>query len=77
MFPDHEVAIDIANRIAARGPFGIKATLAVAHLAINGSADAAAYAKLEAKHVKLFGSEDFLEGRKAEAENRPPAFRGR
>jgi len=35
--------------------------------AINDSADAAAYAKLEAEYVKLFGSEDFIEGRKAEA----------
>jgi enoyl-CoA hydratase len=72
-----EVAIGIANRIAACGPFGVRATLAAAHLAINDSADAAAYAKLEADYVKLFGSEDFLEGRKAEAENRPPIFHGR
>jgi len=72
-----EVAIGIANRIAACGPLGIKATLAVAHLAINDAADAAGYAKLEAEYVKLFGSEDFLEGRRAEAENRPPIFHGR
>jgi enoyl-CoA hydratase len=64
---------DIANRVAACGPFGIKATLAAAHLAINDSADAAAFAKLE----EGFGSEDFIEGRKAEAENRPPVFYGR
>jgi len=63
--------------IAACGPLGIKATLAVAHLAINDSADAATYAKLEAEYVKLFRSEDFLEGRRAEAENRPPIFHGR
>jgi len=44
---------------------------------INDSTDAAAYAKLEVAYVKLFGSEDFLEGRKAEAENRPPIFDGR
>jgi enoyl-CoA hydratase/carnithine racemase len=71
-----KIGIDIANRIAACGPFGVKATLAAAHLAINESADAAAYAKLEAEYVKLFGSEDFLEGRKAEAENRHPIFHG-
>jgi enoyl-CoA hydratase len=46
-------------------------------LAINDSADAAAYPKPEAEYVKLFSSEDFLEGRKAEAENRPPTFHGR
>jgi hypothetical protein len=27
--------------------------------------------------VSLFRSEDFIEGRKAEAEDRPPIFRGR
>jgi enoyl-CoA hydratase len=72
-----KIGIDIANRIAACGPFGVKATLAAAHLAINDATDAAAYAKLEAEYVKLFGTEDFIEGRKAEAENRPPIFHGR
>jgi enoyl-CoA hydratase len=72
-----EVAINIANRMAACGPFGIKATLEAAHVAINDSADAAAFAKLEAAYVSLFHSEDFIEGRKAEAENRPPVFHGR
>jgi hypothetical protein len=33
--------------------------------------------KLESECVKLFGSEDFLERRKAESENRPPIFHGR
>jgi enoyl-CoA hydratase len=72
-----EVAIGIANRIAACGPIGIKATLEAAHVAQNDSADPAAYAKLEAAYVALFRSEDFIEGRKAEAENRPPVFHGR
>jgi enoyl-CoA hydratase len=40
-------------------------------------ADAAAFAQLETEYVSLFKSEDFLEGRKAEAENRPPIFHGR
>jgi enoyl-CoA hydratase/carnithine racemase len=72
-----KTGIDIANRIAACSPFGIMATLDAAHFAIDESADAAAYAKLEAGYVSLFGSEDFIEGRKAEAENRPPIFHGR
>jgi enoyl-CoA hydratase len=71
-----EVAIGIANRIAACGPLGIKATLQVAHFSINDAAAAAGYARLEAAYVSLFRSEDFLEGRKAEAENRPPIFLG-
>jgi enoyl-CoA hydratase/carnithine racemase len=71
------IGIDIANRIAACGPLGIKATLEAAHLANNDSADAAAFAKLEAGYVSLYGTEDFIEGRKAEAEHRPPIFHGR
>lgn len=72
-----KLGVDLAHRIAACGPLGIKATLGVARLGANDSADAAAFAKLEAEYVSLFRSEDFIEGRKAEAENRPPIFRGR
>jgi enoyl-CoA hydratase/carnithine racemase len=72
-----KVGIDLANRIAACGPLGIKATLKGAHSALNGSADAAAFATLEAEYVALFKSEDFIEGRQAEAENRRPIFHGR
>jgi hypothetical protein len=32
---------------------------------------------LEAEYVSIFKSEDLIEGRKAEAESRPPIFRGR
>jgi enoyl-CoA hydratase/carnithine racemase len=32
---------------------------------------------VDAEYVKLLGSEDFLAGRKAEAEHRPPIFHGR
>jgi enoyl-CoA hydratase len=66
-----------ANRIAACGPLGIKATLKVTHLAINDSADAAAFAQLETEYVLLFKSDDLMEGHKAEAENRAPVFHGR
>jgi enoyl-CoA hydratase/carnithine racemase len=72
-----DAAIGIANRVAACGPIGIQATLQAAHFAINDAADAAGYAKLQAAYVSLFRSEDFLEGRKAEAEGRSPVFHGR
>src|SRR5580698_3307846 len=36
-----------------------------------------AFAKLQAAYVSVFRSEDFIEGRKAEAENRAPVFHGR
>ena len=71
-----DVAIGIANKVAGCGPLGIKATLQVAHFSINDAVDAAGYKKLEAAYVSLFRSEDFIEGRKAEAEKRPPVFQG-
>jgi enoyl-CoA hydratase/carnithine racemase len=66
-----------SNKMATCGPVGIKATLQAAHMAIDESADAAAFAKLQAAYVSVFGSEDFIEGREAEAENRRPIFHGR
>jgi enoyl-CoA hydratase len=72
-----KIGVGIAERAAGCGPFGIKATLAAAHMAINDAADGPAYAKLETEYVKLFGSQDFLEGRNAEAESRLPIFEGR
>jgi enoyl-CoA hydratase len=72
-----KIGIDLANGIAACGPLGVKATLKVAHIAINDSADAAAFAQLEAEYLALFNSQDSIEGRKAEAENRTPIFQGR
>jgi hypothetical protein len=41
----------IADSVAACGPFGVKATLAAAHIAMNDAADPAAYAKLEADPI--------------------------
>ena len=71
-----EAGIETATKIAACGPLGIKATLASAHLAIDLS-EAEALSKLEAQYRALYGSEDFKEGRKAEAEGRPPVYQGR
>jgi enoyl-CoA hydratase len=68
--------IAIANKIAQCGPLGVKMTLASARTAINES-EPAALAKLDAQYSTLYQTEDFLEGRKAEAENRTPVFHGR
>ena len=57
-----EAGIDMATKIAACGPLGIKATLASAHLAIEVS-EAEALSKLEAQYRALYSSEDFKEGR--------------
>jgi enoyl-CoA hydratase len=71
-----EAGVETATKIVACGPLGIKATLASAHLAIDAS-ESEALSKLEAQYRTLYGSEDFKEGRKAEAEHRPPVYQGR
>jgi enoyl-CoA hydratase/carnithine racemase len=71
-----EVGIEIANKIAACGPLGIKTTLQSAHLAIDDS-QTAAFARLDEQYVALYHTDDFIEGRVAEAEKRPPLFHGR
>ena len=71
-----EAGIGLAQKVAACGPLGIKNTLESAHLSIDES-EAAAFAKLDEQFGGLFHSEDFLEGRKAEAEGRPPVYHGK
>lgn len=71
-----EKAIEIANKIASCAPLGVEAALTSAHLAVDGS-EAEALSRLEAQYGALYRTEDFLEGRKAEAEGRPPAYVGR
>jgi enoyl-CoA hydratase/carnithine racemase len=71
-----EAGVEMATKVAACGPLGIKATLASAHLAIDAS-ESEALSKLNAQYRALYGSEDFREGRKAEAEGRPPVYQGR
>jgi enoyl-CoA hydratase len=71
-----EAGIGLAQKIAACGPLGIKTTLESAHLAIDES-EAAAFAKLDGQFGALFHTEDFIEGRNAEAEGRPPVYQGK
>jgi enoyl-CoA hydratase len=71
-----EAGIGLARKIAGCGPLGIKTTLASAHLAIDQS-EAAAFAKLNEQFGALFHTEDFIEGRRAEAEGRPPVYHGK
>jgi len=71
-----EAGINIATKIAACGPLGIKTTLASAHLAI-ASSQAEALSKLNAQYGALYSTEDFKEGRKAEAEGRLPVYQGK
>ena len=71
-----EARIELAQKIAACGPLGIKTTLESAHVSFDES-EAAAFAKLNDQFGALFHTEDFIEGRRAEAEGRPPLYQGR
>lgn len=71
-----EAGIVMANKIAACGPLSTKATLASAHQVID-PVEADALSKLGAQYAALYRTEDFVEGRKAEAEGRPPRYQGR
>ena len=63
------------NKIAACGPLGIKTTLISAHLAVDPGEEEA-LSELEAQFGALIHTQDFLEGRKAEAESRKPVYQG-
>ena len=71
-----QAGIGLARKIAACGPLGIKTTLESAHLSIDES-EAAAFAKLNEQFGGLFHTADFIEGRQAEAEGRPPVYQGK
>jgi enoyl-CoA hydratase len=71
-----QAGIRIATKIAACGPLSIKATLASARQVID-PAEADALSKLDAQYSALYRTQDFIEGRKAEAEGRPPAYQGK
>jgi enoyl-CoA hydratase len=78
--PSPEAALDagiaMARKIAACGPLSIKSTLASAHQVID-PIEADALSKLDAAYGALYRTEDFLEGRRAEAEGRSPRYQGK
>jgi enoyl-CoA hydratase len=71
-----EAGIQIANKIAACGPLGIKTTLLSAHLAID-SAETDALSRLNAQFAAPFHTRDFQEGEEAEAQGRTPVYQDR
>ena len=71
-----EAGVAMARKIAACAPLSIKTTLASAHQYVD-PVEADALSKLGAQYSALYRTEDFLEGRRAEAEGRPPVYKGR
>src|SRR5207245_984831 len=65
-----------ARQIAACAPLSIKATLASARQMID-PVEADALSKLGPQYAALYRTEDFVEGRRAEAEGRPPRYQGK
>jgi enoyl-CoA hydratase/carnithine racemase len=69
-------AIEVARKIAAAAPLGIRATLASAHRALTDGEDAA-FAALLPELGRLAQSDDHKEYFRALQEKRAPVFRGR
>lgn len=69
-------AIEVARKIAAAAPLGVRATLASAHRALTDGEDAA-FAALLPELGRLAQSDDHNEYFRALQEKRAPAFRGR
>jgi enoyl-CoA hydratase/carnithine racemase len=69
-------AIEIARKISAAAPLGVRATLSSAHRALSEGQDAA-FAALFPELARLAQSDDHQEYFRALQERRAPAFRGR
>jgi enoyl-CoA hydratase/carnithine racemase len=69
-------AIEVARKIAAAAPLGVRATLSSAHRALSEGQDAA-FAALFPELARLAQSDDHQEYFRALQEKRAPAFRGR
>jgi enoyl-CoA hydratase len=68
-------AIEIAERVAAAAPLGVRATLASAHHSLSGEEPALA-AQVESL-AAIIQSEDAKEARRAAQEGRAPVFQGK
>ena len=68
-------AIDLANKIAAAAPLGVRATLSSSRQALAAD-EATALAALQAEFGRLLQSEDAKEFQRALQEGRAPVYRG-
>jgi enoyl-CoA hydratase/carnithine racemase len=71
-----DCALDLANKIAAAAPMGIKATLASSRQALAVD-EATALAALQGEFGRLLQSQDAKEFQRALQEGRTPVYRGR
>jgi enoyl-CoA hydratase len=69
-------AIEVARKISAAAPLGVRATLSSAHRALSEGQDAA-FAALLPELARLAQSDDHQEYFRALGEKRAPAYRGR
>lgn len=68
-------AIELAQKIAAAAPLGVRATMASARQSLVGEEAALAAGRTEL--VRLFQSEDVKEARRAAQQGRAPVFQGK
>ena len=68
-------AIDLANKIAAAAPLGVRATLTSSRQALAAD-EATALAALQAEFGRLLQSDDAKEFQRAVQEGRAPVYRG-
>jgi enoyl-CoA hydratase/carnithine racemase len=68
-------AVELANKIAAAAPLGVRATLASAHQALAAE-EATALAAVQDEFGRILQSEDAKEAQRALRENRAPVYRG-
>jgi len=66
----------IGAEIAERGPLAVREAKALLHAALDRSIDEGLAAELEAS-VRIFATDDLLEGARAFLAKRPPTYRGR
>lgn len=70
------LALSASIDLKGRAPLSIKATLTSAHQYVDPM-EADALSKLGAQYAALYRTEDFIEGRRAEAEGRLPKYQGK
>ena len=68
-------AVELANKIAAAAPLGVRATLASSHQALAAE-EATALAALQQEFGRILQSEDAKESQRAQREDRLPVFHG-